>query len=268
MYDGHAPTMDSSTTIILLILGGALSGFINTLASSGSAITLPLLVLMGVSAPVANGTNRIPLLAGALAAVIVFQRKKAIDWRGGVILTVPIVLGTAAGAGLASVIDAKAMGRAIIAAVVMALILLMTNAKRMLNMPASGKLYYGWRNHVVFFFVGVWAGFVVLDSATYLLMGLVFSVGYDLIRANAIKSLLLLVISICSLAVFTHKHEVDWTMGAFLAVGSIGGAWAGSLLATKEWAKVWVFRLLVVVILLEIVNLLLKYGIFKFLPGG
>lgn len=52
-----------------------------------------------------------------------------------------------------------------------------------------------------------------------------------------------------------------------LAVGSIGGSWAGSMLAVKEGAKVWVFRLLVTVIVIEIVNLLRGFGLLHFIPG-
>jgi uncharacterized protein len=103
----------------------------------------------------------------------------------------------------------------------------------------------------------------VLDSAAYMLLGLVVVVGYDLIRANAIKSLFLLWISLASLAVFAAKGEIDWRVGLWLSAGSVVGSWAGGLLATKEWAKVWVFRLLLVVILAEILQLLHRFGVLR-----
>ena len=52
---------------------GFLAGLINTLASSGSAVTLPLLVFMGLPANVANGTNRVPLFIGRLASIAAFH---------------------------------------------------------------------------------------------------------------------------------------------------------------------------------------------------
>ena len=48
---------------ILVVLAGLVAGFINTLAGSGSLITLPLLMFLGLPANVANGTNRISILA-------------------------------------------------------------------------------------------------------------------------------------------------------------------------------------------------------------
>jgi len=47
-----------------LIGAGILCGFLNTAASSGSAITLPLLLALGLPPAVANGTNRLPVLVG------------------------------------------------------------------------------------------------------------------------------------------------------------------------------------------------------------
>jgi len=116
----------------------------------------------------------------------------------------------------------------------------------------------------VFLPIGLRAGFIVLDSATYILLGLVVMVGYDLVRANAIKSLFLLWVSLSSLVVFYIEGEIDWRIGGLLSAGSIVGSWGGGLLATRAWAKVWVFRLLVLVILAEIVPLLHRFGILRF----
>ena len=50
----------------IAIIAGAACGFINTLASSGSALTLPALLLLGLSPADANGTNRLPVFFAAL----------------------------------------------------------------------------------------------------------------------------------------------------------------------------------------------------------
>ena len=139
--------------------------------------------------------------------------------------------------------------------------MLVSNPKRFLRPAAEDGPRVGLATFAVFLPIGVWAGFIVLDSATYMLLGLVVVVGYDLIRANGIKSLFLLWISLASLLVFYVEGEIDWRIGLWLSVGSVVGAWLGSLLATKEWAKVWVFRLLVVVILAEIAQLLHRFGV-------
>src|SRR5262245_9581487 len=256
--------MSPTVEIFIVVAAGLLSGFINTLASSGSAVTLPLMILLGLPATVANGTNRVPLLAGALAALFAFHRAGVLEWRNGLVFSIPLIVGTVAGAALASVLDARVMGWAVVVAVVAALIMLVSNPKRFLRGAAPDGPRVGLFTAALFVPIGVWAGFIVLDSATYMLLGLVVVVGYDLIRANAIKSLFLLWISLASLLVFYVEGEVDWRIGVWLAAGSIVGSWTAGLLATKEWAKVWVFRLLVIVILAEIGQLLHRFGVLRF----
>jgi len=48
--------------IPLTILAGFLAGIINTLAGSGSVVTLAMLSLLGLPSNIANGTNRIGVL--------------------------------------------------------------------------------------------------------------------------------------------------------------------------------------------------------------
>ena len=256
--------MSPAVEIFVIVAAGLVSGFVNTLASSGSAVTLPLMIFRGLPATVANGTNRVPLLAGALAALLAFHRAGVLEWRNGLFFSIPVIAGTVVGAALASVLDARVMGWAVVGAVVAAFIMLVSNPKRFLQEAAPDGPRVGFLTAAVFVPIGIWAGFIVLDSATYMLLGLVVVVGYDLIRANAIKSLFLLWISLASLLVFYVEGEVDWRIGSWLSAGSILGSWAGGRFATKEWAKVWVFRLLLIVILAEIGQLLHRFGVLRF----
>ena len=74
-----------------------LAGFINTLAGSGSLLTLPLLMFLGLPANVANGTNRIGILFQSIVASGSFKQKKVLDHKVGLWLGIPSVLGAIAG---------------------------------------------------------------------------------------------------------------------------------------------------------------------------
>lgn len=43
---------------------GVLAGFLNTVASSGSALTLPTMIALGLHPVMANATNRVPIVVG------------------------------------------------------------------------------------------------------------------------------------------------------------------------------------------------------------
>lgn len=54
---------------VLAILAGIVAGAINTLAGSGSAVTLPMLVFLGLDASVANATNRVGVVVQNMAGI-------------------------------------------------------------------------------------------------------------------------------------------------------------------------------------------------------
>ncbi|MDX5404762.1 MAG: sulfite exporter TauE/SafE family protein, partial [Bacteroidota bacterium] len=57
-----------------LIIGGVGAGIINTLAGNGSAITLTLLMAMGLDANMANATNRVGAALQTLTSVLSLRR--------------------------------------------------------------------------------------------------------------------------------------------------------------------------------------------------
>lgn len=251
--------MDETVGLLLYFGAGLCSGFLNTIASAGSAITLPLMLFLGLPANIANGTNRVQIVLGRIASIVSFQRSKAIDWRNALLLALPCVFGAILGASFAAILQSKYIGWAITFAVIAACILLLTKPKRLLKDQKVDKPVIKWWHLGLYFAVGLWGGFIVLDASTYALMVLVLAIGYDLKKANAVKAVAMLPMSIASLAVFAGAREVDWRIGVWLSAGSVIGAWIGAVLAVKEWIKIWIYRLLIAILILEIYQLLNRY---------
>jgi uncharacterized membrane protein YfcA len=239
----------------LLFLGGLTAGFINTLASSGSAISLPILLFLGYPPHVANATNRLNVLTAACASAVVFARQGAIDWKHAPQVLVPTVIGAVLGAILADALPAADLEWVIVAAVIMSLILVLVGTRRFLGATRQAQVTFGWLQWGLLLLVGIWAGLIVLDSYTYLLLTLVLAVGYNLVGANALKAVAGIGFTTASIALFAGRAEVEWIPGAVMSVGGVAGAWVGAKLALIEQAKVWVFRLLVLTIIGEIVRL-------------
>jgi uncharacterized membrane protein YfcA len=245
--------------LALAALAGLACGFLNTAASSGSAVSLPILMLVGLDPVTANATNRIPVLVGALSATRSFHKAGAMPWRLALRIGLPVTLGAVAGAGLAELIPGRDLALIITGAVLLALVLLFTKLKAAIANAAEREVRYGAREIALFAGIGVWLGFIVLDGATYLLLALTLVVGLPLVKANAVKSAMLAPTSVVALAVFAAKGHVDWKLGAVMAVGAVAGGLLGARLATSKVARVWVFRLLVVVIVCELAHLAAHY---------
>jgi uncharacterized membrane protein YfcA len=247
----------------LALVAGLACGFLNTAASSGTAVSLPVLMMIGLDPVTANATNRIPVLIGALSATSSFHLKKLVPWGLAIRVSLPVTVGALIGAALAEVIPGRDLGLIITGAVLVALLLLFTKLKQAIEAAETGEaLRYGNREVLLFMLIGVWLGFIVLDGATYLLLALTLAVGLPLTKSNAVKSAALVPTSIIAIAVFAAKGNLDWTLGLITGAGSIAGGLLGAKLAAHEAAKKWVFRLLVAVILAELVHLGMHY-VFK-----
>lgn len=238
-----------------VLCGGVLSGFLNTLASSGSAVTLPLLVFVGLHPTVANATNRMGIISGAIMSVIVFHRQGLMPWKPALKVCVWPWAGAVVGALAASRITDSATEWVIFGAVVFAFCMVLTGSKKFLKPVVGEPRDIKVQHAVMLFAIGVWAGFIVLDSATFLLLALVLGLNFNLRQANAYKSLALLGIAVLSVLVFWENNQLNVMAGGLLAVGNLLGAWVGARCAILKGADVWVYRLLVTVISLELAKL-------------
>jgi uncharacterized membrane protein YfcA len=245
--------------LFLGLVAGLACGFLNTAASSGSAVSLPILMMVGLDPVAANATNRIPVLIGALSATASFQKKGKLLWDMLLKTAVPVTLGSVAGAAIAEVLPGRDLGLIITAAVLVALVLLFTKLKQAIENAVEKDGRFGPKEFALFALIGAWLGFIVLDGATYMLLALVLVVGLPLVHANALKTALLIPSAVVAMAVFAYKGNVDWTIGAVMAAGSIAGGLLGAKFAASERSRKWVFRLLVVVIVGELIHLGVQY---------
>jgi len=147
--------------IPVVILGGFAAGFVNTLAGSGSLITLPLLIFIGLPANVANGTNRVAIFLESLVGINTFKRNNVLDLRGVFVLGIPAVVGSVLGAQIAVNLNEQLMRQAIGIIMILMLFIIILRPKRWLH----GELeqiggWPNWKQMAVFFFIGIYGGFI------------------------------------------------------------------------------------------------------------
>jgi uncharacterized membrane protein YfcA len=244
---------------ILLIAAGLACGFLNTLASSGSAVSLPILVMLGLDAGAANATNRLPVLIGSLTALWTFQQRKQVDWRAAARLAPSAGLGSIVGVLLAEALPNRQMGIVITVVILIALLLLFTKVKEALGHDPEGPPRVTIGSIALMFLVGAWLGFIVLDGATYLMLVLILVCHYGLARANALKVLLASIATLVAIVMFSHAGNMRWLEGGLLSAGSVLGGYLGATLSSHALAKLWAFRALETVIVLELVQLSWHY---------
>jgi uncharacterized membrane protein YfcA len=238
-----------------LLLAGVALGLLNTVSSSGSAVSLPLLLALGFPASIANATNRVPVMAGLAMALWHFHRADAIPWRLSLKLLPGMLLGTLIGTGLSLLASMMELVGAIQFALIAALVLLLIKPQRWLSRTGVDldTVKVDWRLQLVFIAIGIWAGFIVLDTSTYILLSLVLLSGVSLVQANGVKIVLMGTASLLSVILFVADGQVDWMAALPLSAGSLVGSMLGSKLALGPAAQQLIYRLLLVTISAELV---------------
>jgi uncharacterized membrane protein YfcA len=102
---------------------------------------------------------------------------------------------------------------------------------------------------ILFFIIGIYGGFLHMGVGYALLAGIVLGAGYDLVKANAIKVLIIFIWSPVILVVYLINDQVNLYYGLILSIGNVIGALIASRLAVKQGAG-FVRWVIIVIILL------------------
>lgn len=228
----------------LLVLAGLAAGVINTLAGGGSLLTLPALIFLGLDANVANGTNRVGVLLQNVTAVSTFARRGRMPWRAA-LRFIPLTLaGALIGARIAVDVPSPIL-RLVLGVVI--LIALPTvfmpqgpaagsarSAQGAPSAPASRRRAISIQ--LACLGIGLYGGFIQAGVGFLILGALVPLAGFDLVRANAIKVLIVLLHTAIALPVFMSNRQVEIAPGLALAAGQMAGGWIGAQLGVKKGA--------------------------------
>ncbi len=238
------------TEIIALIISGLLVGFINTLAGGGSIISLSILMFLGLPPGLANGTNRIAITLQTITATINFRKQKILDSKKGIRLAIPTVIGSIVGAMIAVDINEDIFEKAIAVIMIIMVIFIFMRPNRWLvsRQDLIDKKVTIWQ-YLLFFVIGIYGGFLHVGIGYFLLASIVLGAGYDLVKANAIKILIVMMYVPFSLAVFIWNDQVNYKYGLVLAIGNVIGAYVASKYAIKRGAEFVRWVILVVVLL-------------------
>lgn len=236
--------------MVLALVGiGIFSGFINILAGSGSLITLPFLVFLGLDPHTANGTNRIGILFQSLVGVAAFKKQKVFTWKESLWLAIPAIIGSLVGSKLAVDINEDVLDKVIgVLLIFMFFFILMKPGKWLKERTEIDTSKPKLIRFVIFFLIGIYGGFIQAGVGFFLLAGLVLGAGMGLIKANAIKVLITLVFTPVALAIFIYYDQVNYQYGFILAGGNMIGAYMGTKVSVS-WGPKFVRYILLLTLL-------------------
>jgi uncharacterized membrane protein YfcA len=216
---------------LAVFLAGIAAGTINTVVGSGTLLTFPTLVAVGLPPVTANVSNNIGLAPGGLSGTWGYRRELA-GQRARVLWLLPAsVVGSVVGAVLLLKLPSAAFD-AIVPVLIglgVVLVLLGPRISRMVHAHQG-------RNRWVFPAVlgaGVYGGY--FGAAQGVLLMAIFGIGIDdhVQRHNALKNLLSMFVNGVAAIVFIVVADPDWRAVGLIAVGSVIGGQIGATVGRR-----------------------------------
>lgn len=242
--------------LALLTGAGTAAGFINVMAGGGSLLSVPIMLFLGLPGPVANGTNRVSIIAQNIVAVRTFFRRGFSDFRLSLTLAAAATPGAVLGALVGVRLDGEWFDRILAIVMLVVLVLMQLPSKKHdggSEPLTRGRLIAG---HLLMFLAGCWGGFIQVGVGFILMPILHRVMRMDLVRTNMHKVFIALSYNVIALGIFASAVAIHWQFGLALAAGNALGGYFGARFSVQG-GEVWIRRVFTLVLLVFIAKLLL-----------
>ncbi len=238
--------------VAAILLAGVAAGAINAVVGSGTLITFPTLLAFGVPPVTANVSNNIGLVPGSLSGAIGYRRELAGQRDRALRLGAASVLGGLIGAVLLLVLPADAFATIVPALILLGVVLVLLQPWIARRVARRAEVLGGARSTGARWvwpavaLTGVYGGYFGAAQGVLLMAVLGSGIAEDLQRLNAVKNVLAASVNAVAGLLFVIVAEVDWTVVALIAAGSVVGGQLGASFGRRLPAAV--LRTLIVVV--------------------
>ncbi|MET8863666.1 sulfite exporter TauE/SafE family protein [Nonomuraea sp. NPDC004580] len=215
---------------------GVIAGAINAVVGSGSLITFPTLVALGVDPVVANVSNTVGLVPGSFTAAYGYRAELRGQRDRLLRLGMASALGALIGGILLLFLDPAVFEVVVVALIALACVLVMVQPRLNTWMAARRDRPHPHGGPMLWLGVlgaGIYGGYFGAAQGVLLigLLGIFLDDGLQ--RVNAAKNVLALLVNGVAAVLFLFVADVDWQAAAGVALGAIVGGFAGARLGRR-----------------------------------
>lgn len=215
--------------LLLVFVAGLWAGLQNALAGGGSFVTLPALIVSGMSPLAANITSTVALFPGQVTSGL--AGRKLVTGAGRLpfkALFILSIVGGALGGLLLLNTPSRVFARLVPWLVLFATAVFAWGSFR--RRPAESAAHLGpWAAGVAQLLIAIYGGYFG-GGIGFLMMAALTMAGLPTRNAGATKNVLAGVMNASAVALFVMSPQVHWQQAVVLGVGAIigglGGAWA------------------------------------------
>lgn len=226
----------ATETVLLLMLASFAAGFIDSIAGGGGLITVPALLLAGLSPTDALGTNKLGGMFGSGSATLAYAAKGHVDLRAQIPSATLSALGGVAGALLATAIPGEWM-RAFLPVLLVAIALYFAFKPNMDDIDRVQRMTPALFGFTLVPAIGLYDGLFGPGTGSFFMLAFVALLGFGVLKATAHTKLLNFGSNIGSFVIFAFAGAVVWKVGLLMGVTQFLGARVGASLAMRVGAR-------------------------------
>jgi uncharacterized protein len=221
---------------MLVLVAGIWAGAINTVVGSGTLITFPVLLGVGLPPVTANVSNTVGLFPGSFVGAYGYRRELEGQRQRSIVLGTASVLGAIGGAVLLLELPAGAFKAVVPVLIILALVLVVFGKQITAWLTIHGR---GATDHitvplwVVTFGTGVYGGYFGAAQGVLLMGFLGLFLVESLQRQNALKNVLAGLVNFVAAVVFVATTHIDWAAAGLIAGGSVVGGILGARIGRR-----------------------------------
>jgi uncharacterized membrane protein YfcA len=243
---------------LLVFVAGIWAGAINTVVGSGTLVTFPALLAIGLPPITANVSNTVGLFPASFVGAYGYRRELEGQRPRAILLGVASTIGAVAGAVLLLTLPPGAFKAIVPALIVLALLLVVFGRRLTAWMVARGHSSserVTWPLWATMLATGIYGGYFGAAQGVLIMGFLGLFLTESLQRQNGLKNVLAGVMNLVSSIVFICTTHIDWVAAGLILAGGIVGAFIGAKVGRRLPPNV-LRAVIVVVGLAAIVELL------------
>jgi uncharacterized protein len=219
---------------VLVGLAGVGAGAINAVVGSGTLITFPTLLAIGLPPVVANVSNTVGLVPGSVAGAWGYRRELAGQRSRVLRLATATIIGAIIGAVLLLVLPESSFEAVVPALILLGCVLVVIQPWVTRRLGERTRSHHGgpwvWLGVLA---IGIYGGYLGAGQGVLLIAVLGAGLDETLQRVNAAKNILAGLANLVAGLIFVAVADINWVAAGLIAAGSALGGLLGAGVARR-----------------------------------
>lgn len=244
-------------TLGLVLVVGLFAGFINVIVGSGSSITVPFLIFIGLPPVMSIGTNRFAMIFNNGFGGWRYYQRKYLNVKMAIFLSIFAAIGSIFGAYWVLGVAPDILNKFIAIILIIEAVVILFNQK---GLGIEKRLVNITLKHYIIgcflcLIIGIYGGFIGMAITSIIMFILIILFKVRFIESAAITKIVTFSISFFASIVFLSKMKIDLVVAPVLIIAYILGAYLGVHSAIKM-GDVRIKILFVIIVVASVIKLL------------